>query len=409
MIILASTKSCVPVLKVDQFIVICTSLYLVILFQDPMDYEQNDTQNDSRNDGQLSFYLEGKQMDRDLTLYQAIIHHQKAKYDTITHESLWNQIHKVTYKKASNSEKKIPVKKPTSHDPLLSHVLFNEIGSAVEMSTPCHNILYLLKISEAVNRFRFNIMSKEKIRAYSEFRINDLDDVKATGGGTFRHEFVNSRLTEKLEQQMRDPLAISAGGMPSWCTQLMLYSPFLFSFETRCKYFKLAALGKYQVQLNSGKKKDVPTPRKKFLVYRDQILESAAKMMDLNQKQNVVLEVKYDEEVGTGLGPTLEFFTLVSNEFQKPGLRMWRGDNLSVDSIKKFGNVDSVIVESPFGLFPCPFFPSVSVSSGVEFSEVKRKFVLLGQVLAKALFDGRVLDFPFSKAFYKLLLGQVRF
>ncbi|KAL7172801.1 hypothetical protein ACSBR2_032303 [Camellia fascicularis] len=48
----------------------------------------------------------------------------------------------------------------------------------------------------------------------------------------------------------------------------------------------------------------------------------------------------------------------------------------------------------------------VSTSCGLEFSEVIKKFVLLGQVIAKALQDRRVLDIPFSKAFYKLIPGQ---
>ncbi|KAI3677127.1 hypothetical protein L1987_86748 [Smallanthus sonchifolius] len=383
---------------------------------DSMEHEQNAIEKDSsistkhpqssRNDGNISFYLEGKQVVRGLTLYQAVIRHHKAEYDTITHAALWNQVHKVTYKKTSKLEK-------ISQDfgshacwpSVLEKLLFSEIGSAVEKSTPCYDILFLLRILEAVNRFRFHIMSHENIYAFAQGRISDLDGVTATDEGILgilKNEFINSRLTEKLEQQMRDPLAISIGGMPSWCKQLMASCPFLFSFEARCRYFRLAAFGKPQGQTrissgsNSGIQNDSPMPRKKFLVYRHQILESAAKMMDLHAKQKVVLEVKYDEEVGTGLGPTLEFFTLVSNEFQKPGLGMWRGENV----------LDSGIVGSLFGLFPGPWCPSISVSNDIEFSEVKRKFLLLGQIVAKALHDGRVLDLSLSKAFYKLLLGQ---
>ncbi|XP_076950087.1 E3 ubiquitin-protein ligase UPL4-like [Bidens hawaiensis] len=355
----------------------------------------------------LSFYLDGKQVDRALTLYQAVINHHKAKYETITHAELWNQIHKITYKKTSNLEK------TTTQDfgchacqpSALKELLFSDIGSTVEKSTPCFNLLFLLRILEAVNRLKFHIISHEKIHSFAQGRISELDGVRATSEGILgilKNEFVNTRLTEKLEQQMRDPLAISTGGMPSWCKELMSSCPFLFSFEARCKYFRLAAFGKPQSQTrvssgsNSGIQNDSSMPRKKFLVYRHQILESAAKMMDLHASQKVVLEVKYDEEVGTGLGPTLEFFTLVSNEFQKPGLGMWRGDNI----------LDSGHVGSLFGLFPGPWSPTGPTVSNIEFSEVKRKFILLGQIVAKALHDGRVLDLPFSKAFYKLLLGK---
>ncbi|XP_071690585.1 E3 ubiquitin-protein ligase UPL4 [Rutidosis leptorrhynchoides] len=400
------------------------------IHSDPMECEHEALQKDgsistdhpssSTNDGQLSFYLEGKPINRMLTVYQAIIEHHKSKYDTIAHPTLWNQIHKVTYKKSSTFEKGSSSFscRPacwSSYAPFFPGTLFSEIGLSAK-STPCRNILTLLRILEAVNRFKYHMIVSEKISDFAEGKIIELDSVRATCEGSLgilKNEFVNSRLTEKLEQQMRDPLAISAGGMPSWCTQLMTSCPFLFSFEARCKYFKLMALGKHQGQPQgqspgspSGIQNDSPRARKKFLVYRHQILESAVKMMDLHANQKVVLEVKYDEEVGTGLGPTLEFFTLVSNEFQKPGLGMWRGDNVSGSLFESLGNPDSVIVASPFGLFPSPWFDSVSVSSGIDFSEVKRKFVLLGQIVAKALHDGRILDLPFSKAFYKLILGQ---
>ncbi|CAH1441958.1 unnamed protein product [Lactuca virosa] len=347
--------------------------------QSPSDKSQHDVgqsqtspqkpSEDASSSPKLSFYLEGKEIDRGLTIYQAVLSQHISEYDTVN-GLLWNQLHKITFKKSLTLEK--------SSSP-------SEIGSAVEKSTPCHNLLFLLRILESANECRFHLMTRERIEAFSEGKIGNLDDVKATNEGILVNEFVNTRLTEKLEQQMRDPLAISTGGMPSWCTQLMTSCPFLFSFEARWKYFKLVALGKHQGQNGQN---DAPMPRKKFLVYRNQILESASKMMDLHANQKVVLEVKYDEEVGTGLGPTLEFFTLVSNEFQKPGMGMWRGDTSGI------GIVNSV----PFGLFPSPLRNSIT--------DVNKKFVLLGQVVAKALHDGRVLDIPFSKAFYKLILGK---
>lgn len=37
-------------------------------------------------------------------------------------------------------------------------------------------------------------------------------------------------------------------------------------------------------------------------------------------------------QVGTGLGPTLEFYALVSRELQRADLDLWRGDAVSVTS-----------------------------------------------------------------------------
>jgi E3 ubiquitin-protein ligase TRIP12 len=120
----------------------------------------------------------------------------------------------------------------------------------------------------------------------------------------------------------------------------------------------------------------------------------------------VALEVEYDEEVGTGLGPTLEFYTLVCQELQKSGLGMWREDASSY-TLKTNLQAEETGIHSFYGLFPRPWLSTQDTSGGIQFSEVTNRFFLLGQVVAKALQDGRVLDLHFSKAFYKLILGKV--
>lgn len=61
-----------------------------------------------------------------------------------------------------------------------------------------------------------------------------------------------------------------------------------------------------------------------------------------------LLEIQYENEVGTGLGPTLEFYALVSAELQRCDLGLWNGSdsykqNSSsiVDVVKtNLGNID---------------------------------------------------------------------
>ncbi|KAL0309763.1 UNVERIFIED_CONTAM: E3 ubiquitin-protein ligase UPL4 [Sesamum radiatum] len=243
-------------------------------------------------------------------------------------------------------------------------------------------------------------MSRERTCAFAEGRTDDLDKLNLAVSEVPQNEFVNKKLTEKLEQQMRDPMAVSVGAMPAWCTQLMAWCPFLFGFEARCKYFHLAALGRSPVQThsmshgNAGGSGGRQQSRRKILVHRNKILESAAQMKELHAHQKAQFEVEYDEEVGTGLGPTLEFYTLVCKEFQRSGLGMWRDDTVSLQCT------------AVFGLFPRPWSPLLSASSGAVYSEVIKKFSLLGYIVAKALQDGRVLDLPLSKALYKLILGK---
>ncbi|XP_057423999.1 E3 ubiquitin-protein ligase UPL4 [Lotus japonicus] len=377
----------------------------------------------------LVFYLEGQPLDHNLTLYQAILCQIIKQNDCVSGAKLWSQVHILTYGRAVKSEDTMPPEcYPSPQDfsddkvlayyqrtPFLSDMFSYELVSDLEKSSPIYAILFLLKSLEGLNRFIFHIMSRERVCAFAERKVDNLDNLKITVPSVSQNEFVSSKLTEKLEQQMRDCLAVSIGGMPLWCNQLMASCPFLFSFEARCKYFKLAAFGQPQIQPhmsynNSGTIGDRRQSagglhRKKFLVYRNRILESATQMMDLHASHKVVLEVEYDEEVGTGLGPTLEFYTLVCQEFQKSGLGMWREDASSF-TLKTNLQAEQIEIHSFYGLFPRPCSSMQDTSSGIQYSEITKKFFLLGQVIAKALQDGRVLDLHFSKAFYKLILGK---
>ncbi|KAA8516515.1 hypothetical protein F0562_016979 [Nyssa sinensis] len=400
---------------------------------DSMGREYHGPCNNEDASPKLLFYLEGKQLDRALTLYQVILQQQiESEHEIIAGAKLWNQVYRVSYRRTVKPKQSLPqdCRHQTPHSfeldkvathrkytPIFSGMFVSELASDLEKSSPTNDILFLLKSLEALNRFRFHLMSRERIYAFAEGRIDNLDNLQVAVSSVLQNEFVSSKLTEKLEQQMRDPLCVSIGGMPSWCSQLMVSCPFLFGFEARCKYFRLATFGELQVQPHpssqnnsggpSGRRQSPGSlPRKKFLACRNRILESAAEMMNLHASQKVVLEVEYNEEVGTGLGPTLEFYTLVSHEFQKSGLGLWREDHRLYTHKINLQGEDSGVLMSPFGLFPCPWSSTGSTSSGLEFSEVIKKFVLLGQIVAKALHDGRVLDLPFSKAFYKLILGQ---
>lgn len=382
----------------------------------------------------LTFDLDGQKLERTLTLYQAILRKQmKTDGEVIAGAKLWSQVYTIIYRRAVESKCSDPKKclhlRPMSSvsdrdearlhcASFFSGLFACQLSLDLDKSSPIYDILFLLKCLEGVNRLTCHLISHERILAYAEGRFDNLDDLKVAIRSLRQNDFVNSKLTEKLEQQMRDSAAVSTGGVPSWCNQLMASCPFLFSFEARCKYFQLAAFAPRQVQphplyrSNSGAPTDrrsaaVGLPRKKFLVCRNRILESATQMMDQYARNRTLLEVEYDEEVGSGLGPTLEFYTLVSHEFQKSGLGMWRDDHSSV-TVKKSLQIENFdVVMSPFGLFPRPWSSSVDTSYGIQFSDVLKKFVLLGQVVAKALQDGRVLDLPLSKAFYKLILGKV--
>ncbi|KAM0853504.1 hypothetical protein ACQ4PT_051008 [Festuca glaucescens] len=154
--------------------------------------------------------------------------------------------------------------------------------------------------------------------------------------------------------------------------------------------------------------------RQKVRVSRNRILDSAAKVMEMFSTQKAVLEVEYFGEVGTGLGPTLEFYTLLSHDLQRVGLGLWRSDSPHGSDTLEAKKLDSNspggarnLIQEPLGLFPRPWPPSTAASSeGSKFFKVIEYFRLVGRVMAKALQDGRLLDLPLSTTFYKLILGQ---
>ncbi|KAL5561195.1 hypothetical protein UlMin_030942 [Ulmus minor] len=403
----------------------------------------------------LIFTSGGKQLNRHLTIYQAIQRQLVLDEDederftgtdfvSSDGSRLWSDIFTITYQRAdsqaergsvggsnSTTTKSTKLASNSSSDSrlsLLDSILQAELPCDLEKSNSTYNILALLRVLEGLNQLSPRLRAQIVSDNFAEGKVSSLDDLIATGARVPSEEFVNSKLTPKLARQIQDALALCSGSLPSWCYQLTKACPFLFPFETRRQYFYSTAFGLsralYRLQQQQGadghgstNEREVRVgrlQRQKVRVSRNRILDSAAKVMEMYSSQKAVLEVEYFGEVGTGLGPTLEFYTLLSHDLQKVGLGMWRSNSSSnkssmeidVDEQKhgKSGSCD--LVQAPLGLFPRPWSHNADASDGTQFSKVIEYFRLLGRVMAKALQDGRLLDLPLSTAFYKLILGQ---
>ncbi|ETV70919.1 hypothetical protein H257_13671 [Aphanomyces astaci] len=70
-------------------------------------------------------------------------------------------------------------------------------------------------------------------------------------------------------------------------------------------------------------------PRLKVRVARSKLLQSAMKLLSTYGGQKSIVEIEYLGEVGTGLGPTTEFYSLVSQAMQAKHLNMWRDEQSS--------------------------------------------------------------------------------
>ncbi|XWS59721.1 hypothetical protein CRYUN_Cryun08bG0146300 [Craigia yunnanensis] len=163
----------------------------------------------------LLFYLEGHQLDRTLTLYQVILQQLlNSGNEFITWAKLWSRVYTVTYKKAVESKQDDPqehkyMERKSSSNKIIAcmrnmafftSMFACKLASGLDKSSPTYDILFLLKSLEGINKCSFHLMSCERIRAFAEGRIDNLDNLKVMVHSVPQNEFVSSRLTEKLEQ-----------------------------------------------------------------------------------------------------------------------------------------------------------------------------------------------------------------
>nr|CAD7398859.1 unnamed protein product [Timema cristinae] len=77
----------------------------------------------------------------------------------------------------------------------------------------------------------------------STFPDDNTAEADQEGDGLTPDEFTSKKITNKLLQQIQDPLVLSSGALPSWCEELNHSCPFLFPFETRQLCFNCTAFG----------------------------------------------------------------------------------------------------------------------------------------------------------------------
>lgn len=231
--------------------------------------------------------------------------------------------------------------------------------------------------------------------------------------GITAQDFINRKLTAKMNRQLEEPLIVASSCLPTWTYWLMSETPFLFPFETRYLFIQSTSFGysrliarwqslqmRNNTQNGTRNDTDAQQPvlgrmeRQKVRIMRNQMLESAIKILDLFGSSPTVLEIEYMGEEGTGMGPTLEFYACTSKEFSKHSLNMWRGSDKSFEGH----------VEAPHGLFP----KSLAKSSSKSTKKIIHLFKTLGQFIAKGLLDFRIIDIPFSPAFFKIALDDVK-
>jgi len=340
-------------------------------------------------DWHIEFSINGKPISNDMTIYRAV---HNPNVDEHTSRGVWSATHEIGFQRVPGP----PPPEPTSLSQA-SEVSTETTASGIPASLDKHPatsfILRLLNILHALNA--------------------NLDDVLAENKDTLKlnaeplSQFVNTKLTAKLNRQLEEPLIVASACLPTWSEDLARLYPFLFPFETRHLFLQSTSFGyarsmtRWQnAQSADESRRDRHRDERPFLgrlqrqkvrISRSKILESALKVMELYGASQSILEVEYFEEVGTGLGPTLEFYSTVSKEFSKKKLHLWRETDANEADEYAFG---------ARGLFPAPM--SEDQASSENGKRTLHLFKMLGKFVARSMIDSRIIDVSFNPTFFRI-------
>lgn len=337
----------------------------------------------------IEFLINGEVIPNQTTIYGAIYRTLQSEPDEIVDSGrIWSTIHQISFRKVPESETANEFG-DGSHNGLLysSNINYSELESYDKTSV---NILKLLKILFEMNLFA-NTLGYGKVS----------DD-----------KFMNWKLSVKLNRQLEEPLIVASGTLPGWAIHVTRQFPFIFPLNTRIFFLQSTSFGysrlihQWQIRTNQenenngtnrslqGQRPQLGRPlRHKVRVSRKLILQSAIKVLNLYGTTPGVLEIEYFDEVGSGLGPTLEFYSTVSKEFSKKKLRLWRDDDNT-------GNEEGFI-NYQTGLFPRPMDKKQTQSENGK--KQLYLFSMLGKFIARALLDSRIIDFKFNSLFLRLV------
>ncbi|KAL4864632.1 hypothetical protein BDV12DRAFT_9870 [Aspergillus spectabilis] len=343
------------------------------------------------SDWHIQFIVDGQPVSSDTTIYRAV-HHNRQHLDP-TGRNVWSAVHTVSFKRVSGPPPAEPSTLTSSISSSSSGNNSTGMPSSLNQDSVTASILRLLRVLHGMNTTLDDILAETK----------DLIALKPESLALF----INTKLTAKLNRQLEEPLIVASSCLPDWSEDLARFFAFLFPFETRHLFLQSTAFGYSRAMMrwnnsqnaddgrHDHRRDDRPMlgrlQRQKVRISRNRILESAMKVMELYGSSPSVLEVEYFEEVGTGLGPTLEFYSTVSKEFSKKKLKLWRENDCGDGGEFAFG---------ARGLFPAPMSEEqISSESGKKQLQL---FKTLGKFVARSMLDSRIIDISFNPAFFRI-------
>ncbi|EPX73088.1 ubiquitin-protein ligase E3 [Schizosaccharomyces octosporus yFS286] len=352
-------------------------------FENSMDLSQNENTSagsgsvneaDSSVSGELgsrhfAFCLGKKLLTPETTIFKALFHFIETS-DEHTIDDIWKTTIPLYYGEPSSYKEDNEAQK--------------SVDESEEIPNKIKEILEILRVLYYGVRDLHTIFPEKHIRGSLENVLMD---------------FSNWKLSAKLNRQLEEQPIIVHGCIPSWCISLTSEYPFLIPFESRYQLLQSTSLGlarsvSFILSRNSNLPKNegssilqyVSLRRQKIRIPRKDMFNYALQVLSSYGSSDKVLEIEYEDEVGSGLGPTLEFYTTVSREFTNTALDIWRNEQ-----------GDSQYVFHASGLFPSP----ISMAEGSD--ESKRKlslFSALGKFVARSIYDSRIVSLQCNPLFF---------
>jgi E3 ubiquitin-protein ligase TRIP12 len=340
-------------------------------------------------DWHIEFSIDDKQIPKDTTIYRAVYRSQ-GQSDPSS-RNMWSGVHSIKFKKVKGPPPASSLK--SEEDSKAENGSASALPASLDKHPTTSGILSLLSILHELSA--------------------NLDEVQSATSAASRlypeplAAFINTKLTAKMNRQLEEPLIVASNCLPNWSEDLARLFPFLFPFETRHLFLQSTSFGysrsmmRWQSnQSENDERRDRRRDerplmgrlqRQKVRISRSRILESAVKVMEMYGSSPSVLEVEYFEEVGTGLGPTLEFYSTVSKEFSKKKIKLWRENDAAETDEYAFGKG---------GLFPAPMSDESAETEASK--KLLHFFKILGKFVARSMLDSRIIDISFSPTFFKL-------
>ena len=206
---------------------------------------------------------------------------------------------------------------------------------------------------------------------------------------------VNETLNSKLSKALDSVLLTAVNGISEHWIRAAQQFPFLFDFATRVNLMRSVCLGSLRAlsnlhsrlinNINPNQGSAPSVPRRKFRIDRTHFMKCLRHVFaPVNNGDFRSFEFEYVDELGTGHGPTMEFYALASKEICRPSLGLMH--------VTRPGNLeaDEVIEAEGEGLFP----------SWSGSNDHREEFRILGSLIARAWLDDRIIDIPLHPMFF---------